>query len=389
MKEEYKSIAAYEQEDFRDAINRLVAEPSFLQLLETLCHYLLHDQMSAQQLAILMKQTQNIDDFDDKITFPALHSLADHTTRGMELQGKEHLTRNTLFITNHRDIILDAAFLSVLVKEVLGERFYMGVGTNLYVTPWIEDLVRLHKCFNIIRGGGPRELMAHSTLLSSYIHYLIVERHSSAWIAQREGRAKDSNDRTQAALLKMLTMAGEGSFIERLQQLHITPVALCYEYDPCDYLKAKEMQLKRDNADYKKTPEDDYLNMRTGIVGQKGKLVFTLTPCIDQELAAIGLETSIRNEQADKAAALIDKHIHSHYAIFTNNKIAYDLLFNDNRFKNDYTEEEKREFEKYLDGQIDKIDIPMRDDSFLRERLLEMYANPLRNKISATEDWKK
>ncbi len=386
MKAEYESIAAYEPEDFLPAIQRLVQDPSFFKVVESVCHSLLADKLPAEQVISVMSQLKNLDELDDKLTFPGLTMLSEHTGKGLLLRGQEHLFDNALFITNHRDIILDAAFLSVMVKEVLEKRFYMGVGTNLYVTPWIEDLVRLHLCFNIIRGGAPRELMAHSNLLSDYIHYLITEKHSSVWIAQREGRAKDSDDRTQPALLKMLTIAGDGTFIERIKALNITPVSLSYEYDPCDWLKAQEMQQKRDNPNYKKTPQDDYINMRTGIFGWKGRIIFTVTPCINNELNAIAAATSVRNEQVVLTAECIDRHIHKNYAIFANNKIAYDLLTDTPRFSADYTSTEKSDFIDYINGQIDKIEIENKDIPFLRSRLVEMYANPLRNQLALEEN---
>lgn len=386
MKAEYSDIAAYEPEDFKGVVSRLVEDSSFREMIDIVATQLFNGKMSGEQLKETFAHLNDVNEMDAVITFPGLKRLAELTSAGMELSGKEQLTTNALYITNHRDIILDAAFLSVMVKEEIGSRFYMGIGTNLYIAPWIEDLVRLHLCFNIIRGGSPRELLSHSTHLSDYIHYLLTERHASAWIAQREGRAKDSNDLTQPALLKMLTMSGEGSFIEKLRALNVTPVSLSYEYDPCDYLKAQEMQCKRDDAGFKKTPQDDYLNMRTGITGYKGRIRFALTPCINNELKDIEDATPIRNLQVELAAKLIDKHIHANYTIFPNNMVAYDLLEDSHRFRGEYTQEDKERFETYIARQIDKIELPKKDTAFLRERLLEMYANPLRNKLKATED---
>ena len=202
----------------------------------------------------------------------------------------------------------------------------------------------------------------------------MLKQQQCIWIAQREGRAKDSDDRTQSAILKMLTLAAEGDVIERLRSLNITPISLSYEYDPCDYLKAQEMQLKRDNPQYKKTPQDDYINMLTGIKGFKGQIVFTITPSINKELNEIANTTNVRNEQYELAAKLIDRHIHSAYQIFPTNCSALSLLENGKPLTL-----QDDQFLTYVNSRIDKINIPNKDYSFLLNRILTMYANPLIN----------
>jgi hypothetical protein len=179
----------------------------------------------------------------------------------------------------------------------------------------------------------------------------------------------------------MFNMSGTGTFIQNLSQLNLCPLSISYEYDPCDYLKAKEMQLRRDNSCFKKQPQDDLLNMETGVMGYKGKVVYEITGDINRDLEIIAAQTSNRNEQITLTAELIDKRIHANYTIFPNNKIAYDLVKAENRFVNEYSTMEKLDFEKYLSLQIAKIDIENRDDDFLMGRLLEMYANPLINQL--------
>ena len=378
MEEKFSKIAAYEQEDFRPAIIRAVNEPTFEQVLLKITH----SEEKTKDIISFFNNCQTREESDDIMIMPALEWLVDNASQGLTMEGEKNIHFPALFITNHRDIILDSAFLSLLLYMKYRERIYIGIGTNLYVQPWIEDFVRANKTFSVIRGGTPRELLQHSTLLSEYIRHIIADQHHSAWIAQREGRAKDSDDRTQAALLKMLTMAGEGDFIEKIKQLNITPIALSYEFDPCDYLKAQEFQLKRDNPQYKKTEQDDYMNMFIGMFGFKGHIVFNISESINGELDAIAEQTDIRNEQVNLTAQLIDRHIHSHYHIFNVNRIAYDMLKKTGRFAHLYSEEESNAFAAYIMKQIEKINIPQKDEQFLKQKLLEMYANPLINQLA-------
>lgn len=386
MKEEYKDIAAYEPEDFKEALHRLTTGESFRKFMGRIMASTQGTTVSAEKAISMMAETNNLDELDYQAIHPALKWLMSQTSASLTLHGEEYIESPALFITNHRDIVLDAALLSLLVKERKRKDLYIGIGTNLYVEPWVEDFMRLHKAFSVIRGGTARELQAHAQCLSGYIRHILHERQGIAWIAQREGRAKDSNDHTQPAVLKMLTLAGEGSFAERLQALHLTPAALCYEYDPCDYLKAQEMQLRRDNPEWKKRPEDDYLNMHTGMTGWKGHIVFTITRPLNETLKGKITAEMPKNEQVTTASQQIDKQIHQNYHIFNTNRIAFDLLHGTHTYAGAYTAAEKKAFEEYIAGQTAKARIPHKDEAFLRERMLEMYANPLINHIRSMEE---
>ena len=228
-----------------------------------------------------------------------------------------------------------------------------------------------------------RQMLESSARMSRYMHYTIGEKKQSIWIAQREGRAKDSNDRTQDSVLKMLAMGGEGDVVDRLMELNIAPLAISYEYDPCDFLKAQEFQLKRDNPAYKKTTADDLRNMQIGLFGYKGRVHFQTAPCINDEL--LQTDRSLpKQELFASLSALIDKRIHANYRMYPNNYVAYDLLSEDNACSGHYTEEDKQRFIAYLNQQLERIDIPGKDVPFLREKLLSMYANPLKNYLMVT-----
>ena len=211
--------------------------------------------------------------------------------------------------------------------------------------------------------------------------YTIAQKKESVWIAQREGRAKDSNDKTQESVLKMLAMGGEYNFLDNIKKLNIAPVSLSYQYDSCDYLKAEEFQQRRDNPEYKKSKADDFLNMETGMFGYKGNVVFRFGKPINNYLDK--LDTSLpKSEQVALIASLIDKEIYLNYTFFPINYIAYDRLWGNNLFQDKYTEEDINVFDKYLSQQLDKIRLENKDIPYLTQKILEMYANPVRNYLS-------
>ena len=258
----------------------------------------------------------------------------------------------------------------------------IALGDNLLIYPWIKILVRMNKAFIVRRSLKAKEMLESSLLMSRYMRYAIKQKKENIWIAQREGRAKDSSDHTQESVLKMLALGGEGSTIERLQELNIVPLTISYEYDPCDYLKAQEFQLKRDDPSWKKSKQDDLDNMKIGILGDKGHIHYrTGTPVntwIDE------LKDLPKTEIFKEIAQRIDNSIHSGYMLFPGNFVAYDELNGTQTYTNRYSKRDKDVFDKYVENQIKKVSIPNPDKDFLRERILTMYANPVVNKMQAS-----
>ena len=383
MEYDFEEIRCYRNDEVHAALERLCNEKQFMKVMSTI-YPLLPKEVIKQRLMSFQSNYA----FQRDMVNPFLQYLEANMTLGIKLNGLEKIDVATsyLYISNHRDIILDSAFLCGKFIENKMDTVEIAIGDNLLIYPWIEDLVRVNKSFIVKRGLGARQMLESSKRLSTYIAKTIREKQS-IWIAQREGRAKDSNDRTQESLLKMLNMYGEGSFIENLIDLNICPLSISYEYDPCDFLKAKEMQLRRDNSCFKKDPQDDLINMQTGVMGYKGNVVYEITGAINVELKKIGNETSSRNEQITLVTELIDRRIHANYNIFANNKIAYDLLRDGKHFTNEYTSTEKANFEKYLALQMAKIQLENKDESFIRTKLLEMYANPLINKMNTIPNY--
>lgn len=304
---------------------------------------------------------------DFLLAFPLLGIWAWRTTKGIRLdysgdrkQIERDIKKGAFFITNHRDIILDASWLSLLLRCRYFIRPYMGIGNNLFAKKWIEHLVRFNRCFVVKRGAGAHAQLENAKQLSAYIRHL-RGRHKSIWLAQREGRAKDSNDLTQVSVLHMLTMNNDDIF-EAIKALNICPVSITYEYDPCDYLKAREMQLKRDNPKWRKRAKDDVESMITGIRGEKGRVVFRLTPSINPEIdAMLAAHPEYRelpqHDQLQHICNIIDRHIHQGYEIY----------------------ERGTDFDAYIESRLAKIELPNKDEAFLRERLYEMYNNPVIN----------
>lgn len=382
MEYNFEAIRAYSSEEIPAAMVRLCEAKPFMKVLSTL-----FPLMPKEQLRQTLLSFKTSYDLQSQMVVPFLEYLEATLTTGVELRGLENIdtTKTHLYISNHRDIILDSALLNCKLMRNNLNTTEIAIGDNLLALPWIEDLVRVNKSFIVQRGLTPKEMLESSNRLSSYIRYTLTENNQSVWIAQREGRAKDSDDRTQESLLKMFAMSGNGSLAESLKALNLCPLSISYEYDPCDFLKAKEFQQKRDNPDYKKSPQDDLLNMQTGVMGYKGKVVYVIVGNIQDEISEIAEKTKVKNEQAELVAKLIDKKIHSHFTIFASNKIAYDLLNGEQRFAPEYSSDEKNKFEEYLDKQIRKIDLENKDREFLRSKILEMYANPLKNYLAATK----
>lgn len=375
----YDDIRPFRDAEIQEVFERLINDNQFCDVLKNII-----PDFSKEIIKEKFSSLKTIIDFQKKLIYPLVRDVVKRSAVSLDLAGFKYLDKSGsyVFISNHRDIILDSAFLDILLIDKGMDTFEIAIGDNLLVYPWIKDLVRLNKSFIVKRDLPIRQQLIASLELSSYINYTIKEKNQSIWIAQREGRAKDSDDRTQEGVLKMLNLGGTGSVLENLASIQIVPVSISYEYDPCDYLKAREMQLKRDNPDYKKTVQDDLKNMQAGIMGFKGRVFFKISSCISDELSK--MEAGMhKNELFDKIANLIDRRVHVNYHLYPGNYIAADMMDGLDTFSNSYSTKEKENFVSYLSQQLSKIDIMDKDEDFLRKRMLEMYANPLKNKIEA------
>lgn len=379
---EFDEIRPYMPEELPAVFKELLADSSFQKAVATVM-----PGVPIDGVALQLQQCKTNLDVQKNICYKLLKGIIANHSDGVTMDSaalQNHNCRYT-FISNHRDIVLDSGFLSVMLIEMgFPTTVEIAIGDNLLIYPWIKKFVRVNKSFIVQRALTMRQMLESSARMSRYIHFAVTQKQENIWIAQREGRAKDSNDRTQESVLKMLAMGGSGDVIDRLKELNLMPLSISYEYDPCDYLKAQEMQLKRNIEGYKKTQQDDLINMQTGIFGYKGKVHFHPATCINEEIEALrGLP---KTEIFTQIAHIIDKHIHSNYRLYPGNYVALDLMNHTEQYTAQYTAEEKERFEKYLQEQIGKIEIPNKDESFLRECILKMYANPVINYLKAVQE---
>ena len=385
---EFDEIRPYEAGEMKQAFEELMNDRQFSALLKGFVPWL-PKSIRNGLLRLAFTGVKTPLDFQLRFMKPVVWHVVRKHTDGLTFDDGELDTEHTgdietpryTFLSNHRDIVLDSAFLDVMLnKHGYPTTVEIGIGDNLLIYPWIKRLVRMNKAFTVRRGLTAHEMMRSSQLMSRYIHYAVTQKRENIWIAQREGRAKDSSDHTQESVLKMLAMGGAaegGSPAASLRELNIVPLTISYEFDPCDYLKAREFQLKRDNPEYKKSKQDDLDNMKTGIFGYKGRVHYHCAATINSWLGE--LENLPRNVFYAQLSQRIDREIHHHYRLYPCNYIALDLLKGNRDQQAHYSQQDEERFEQYLKGQLAKIRIPNKDEAFLRERMLTMYANPVRN----------
>ncbi len=369
---DFESIRPYNDSEIHMVFERLKQEKPFLKLIDYMFPNLQTKDVLHKLLSI-----ESIDQFQHEIILSFVQEITKNTTKGVTHNGLNNLSlsNNYLFISNHRDIVLDPALINMLLAENGHGTSEIAIGDNLLIYPWITDLVKLNKTFIVKRNLPGRQMLESSNVLSRYIRYTISERKQSIWIAQREGRSKDGDDKTQISLLKMLNMSGEGTPDKNFKELNIVPVSISYEYDPCDYLKAHEFFQKRENPDFTKTQADDLKHMSTGLRGRKGRVHFAFGKPMNESLHKLEDEPN-KNEQLLRLAELIDEQIHNNYKLWPGNFVAIDILEQNNNHSDKYTNEDKETFINYIDDHLSRIE---GDKQFLRNTLLEMYANPVRN----------
>ncbi len=381
---DFDDIRPFSDEEMHQAVDSLLNDRQFRIILKGFVPWLPQSlvRVIIKMSLVGLKTTLG---FQKRFMSPAIAYLLRKCSDGCQFENAKSNTydRRYTFVSNHRDIVLDSAILDYkLIKDGAATTCEIAIGDNLLIYPWIRTMVRLNRAFTVRRSLASREILRSSQHMSEYIHFAVNEKRENVWVAQREGRAKDSNDRTQESVLKMLALGGEGTPVEKLKDLNIVPLTISYEFDPCDYLKAKEFQMKRDNPSHKKSRQDDLDNMKVGIRGYKGRIYYRCAPCINawiDELADLK-----GNEFYQEVARRMDKEIHAGYELYPNNYIALDELNGDNANASHYTAKDKSRFDAYIDKQLAKIKLPNKDEAFLKDKMLNMYANPLRNYLKAT-----
>ena len=388
----YKSEAPKKISDFAQDFNFDLLRPYYddesAPVMERIAQYetyhkamaYLWPEMSKEAVIEKALNTKSPYEFQTGYMRDAIWKIVNTTSTGLTWSGLENLDRDSayLYVANHRDILLDSAILQIILDREEFETSEITFGSNLMDQGFITDFGRMNRMFTVKREGTAKELYDISRQLSAYIRHTIIDKNASVWIAQRNGRTKDGNDTTQTGLLKMLNMSGDGNFKKSFSDLHIVPLTISFEYEPCDTLKTQELYLSSLHSKYVKAPGEDLVSILTGIKQPKGKIHVCFGKPIKEELEIIEKTADNENERIKLLTTVIDKQIYQNYKLNPVNYIAYDLLHQTNVFENNYSQEEKEHFLKYMSSTIEKLS---GEEDVLKNIFLKLYANPLINKL--------
>lgn len=370
----FDEIRPYTDEEVPEVMNRLLMDPVFAMVLKNF----FHDEAKVKNIRESMLETTDVESFQLRFMIPFFDNILQSSTKGVTIGGLEHLDKDKcyLFISNHRDIVLDSALLNVEMYKNGYKSTEIAMGSNLLIYKWIEDMSRVNRSFIVKRNIPVRQMLQSSHLLSAYIRQTVAENENSIWIAQREGRAKDGFDQTSPALLKMLNMSNKQKFVRGFQDLSIVPMAISYEIEPCGNEKVAELLKRQSDPGFQKSEKDDLLSMVSGLKNQKGRVQIQFGTQIDRStLYGLSKEGNI-NEQLKKLAEYIDQQIYKCYKLFPNNYIAYDLYYNCSKYFNLYSLEEQKLF---IELTHQRLKLVNEDRAEAMELWLKMYAAPVLN----------
>lgn len=367
---DFSDIRPYRDEEVPGVIERILQNRNFEKLIS-----LVYPETPVEQVFRMMRSCETIFDFQKNISRTAVKAVLKQSCDELTWSGFEHISRSKghLFISNHRDIILDSAILNICLIDEQINSTETAIGSNLLTSSLARDLSKLNRNFIVKRNIPQKELYYNSKKLSSYIHQTIKERHTSVWLAQKEGRTKDGLDLTQPGLLKMLTISCEDAYADCFSSLNMLPMSISYEFDPCDFLKAKEIKHLRKNNAYEKSKNEDLQSMMTGALGYKGRIHLQIGASFNDEIETLRGEQN-KNEKIRMLANIVDQKIHNYYRLWPSNYVAHDLLFESDQMTRHYSKEDRERFESYLSEQLKRIEGADSDD---RDIMLHMYANPV------------
>lgn len=370
----YKEIRPYRDHEFRPVIDEMLNSPTADLLISTV-----FPDVPLEGVKKILREINTINDFQEKIIYRAILGVLSKTSSGLTHSGTENLNKKSayLFMSNHRDIILDPSLLNTVIFEKGFETFEIAIGDNLLETPWVKDLARLNKSFIVKRNLSVRELVVASKLLSNYIFDTIIQKNHSVWIAQREGRAKDGDDRTQPGLLSMIGMSAPEALKEHFIKMNIIPVSISYEHDPCDVDKVRSLYAQKFFGGYTKEKNEDNLAMRKGIMGNKGKIHIHFGKPIKDEIATLADDLH-KNELIQEISKLIDRQIIGNYHVHKSNRIAYDILHDQRNENANYSQEDKDNFVRDMN---EKTATMAGDQEELKSIFLGIYSKPYENQL--------
>lgn len=376
----FDDIRAYRDEEIPAVVEKIASDPLLIPAAQ-----FVFPNLDIEQVRNLISSCQTTDDIQRKIMYPAIGGIIHRTMRRFTTSGCEHLTdkNSWLYISNHRDITLDAMLMQYALFEKNLPTTDISLGDNLLRTPLVFELCKANYMIKVIRKDDvtPREFLENSKHLSEYIRHRINDAHRSVWIAQRNGRTKDGIDMTEPGIIKMFSLSGSADVVENFSQLHIAPVAISYQYEPCDVFKAVELCRRRSGAPYQKAENEDFLSILTGIKAWKGDSHMTFCdPITTEELETVAQLP--RAEQCKALAEIIDKRIISGYKLYDTNYIAYDIKHGTRRFAKYYTAAAEQQFALYLVRSNAQFEVMGVDKDVARDILLGIYANPVEGKLN-------
>jgi|WetSurMetagenome_2_1015567.scaffolds.fasta_scaffold00024_44 hypothetical protein len=369
---DFEDIRPYHDHEINAALKRIIENPYIDRIMEFLFPGQDHQQIKEKLASI---NTAN--DFQRYFMYPVVKSIIKNTSDGLTFEGSEYLTPGTpyLFVANHRDIVLDSAFMQVFLVDNGHETSEITFGSNLMMNQFVIDFGKVNKMFRVERGGNKAELIANSKKLSAYIRHTITRKKVSVWIAQRPGRTKNGNDKTEAGLLKMFNMSGTHDFIGSFYEMNIVPLVISYEYEPCCAFKIKEMLATRQTGSYRKKPDEDITSIITGITQPKGRIHMAVAKPANMYLETIN-EKETLNNKLNRLAELMDEQFYSSYKLWPGNYIAFDMLSNSDSYSSCYTNDDRERFLKYMETETSGIE---GDRKSIEEMFLQIYANPIKN----------
>jgi len=322
------------------------------------------------------KKIKTINEFQVKIMNRVIWAIVNQTIDNLSYSGFESISpdKKGIFISNHRDILLDAAILQILLFKHDLDTSEISFGSNLMLNPFIVDVGKMNKMFKLIRGGSVREVLINSKNVSDYMRYAITQKKQSVWIAQRNGRTKDGDDKTEVAVLKMFAMSSKLPFVDNFMEINLMPLAISYEFEPCDFMKVREVYISH-RKQYEKESGEDFISIKNGITQQKGNVSMVVCePVTREELEECNKLN--QNEKFKKLAKIIDKRIYSNYKLWKTNYLAFDMLNQTTQFSNYYSQEDKEYFTNYMNTGLANIE---GDINELTTIFLNIYANPVIN----------
>ncbi len=377
--DKFDDIRPYNPDEVPAAMQRIAESEGF----PIVASFVFPDQ-DIKKLRTMVANLKTTEEFQSKVMAQFNEQVIKRSTTEFNVEGIDTLQKDVpyLYVSNHRDIVLDSSLLQYKLHSLGFQTTEITFGANLMCMPLIIDIGKSNKMFRVERGGTPKEFYRCSLHLSEYIRHVITEKHSSVWIAQRNGRTKDGLDKTDQGIIKMFGMSRNDDKIKSLAELNIIPVSVSYEWESCDYLKAFELYISR-NQKYIKRPGEDVTSILTGITQPKGRVHFEICPQIrEEELSAFDCMTA--NEYHQQVARLIDQRIISHYRLWPNNYIAHDMLYGTNTYREHYTDEEKQLFVEHMAvlnqmAQLEQYEVA--DLDALYDIFLGIYANPVNQKL--------